>query len=175
VLLKKMSSKLKKNILTLFGIGNIIFAPGTYASLFTCFFFSILIIFKINLIIPLFFFLILIPYSVFIINSNLNLFRKIDAKEIVIDEFIGQSIPIFFGYYFLDKISNFNTDIDKLFLVKFMIISFLTFRFFDITKTYPINLIDKIKNGYGVIFDDVIAGIYSTIVTYLIFNYKILS
>ena len=169
-----MSNNLKKNILTLFGIGNIKFAPGTYASLFTCFFFCILIILKINLIIALFFLLILIPYSVFLINSNLNFFREIDAKEIVIDEFIGQSIPLFFGYFFIDKISNFNVNIDKLFLIKFLIITFLTFRFFDIIKPYPINLIDKIKNGYGVVLDDVFAGIYSSIVVYLIFNYKIL-
>ena len=169
-----MSKNIKKNILTLFGIGNIKFAPGTYASLFTCFFFSILIIFKINLIIPLFFFLILIPYSVFLINSNLKLFREIDAKEIVIDEFIGQSIPIFFGYFFIDKISNFNFNNDKLFLIKFMIIAFLTFRLFDITKFYPINLIDTVKNGYGIVFDDVLAGIYATIITYLVFKDKIL-
>jgi len=55
-----------------------------------------------------------------------------------------------------------------------MIIAFLTFRFFDIAKFYPINLIDKIKNGYGVVFDDILAGIYTTIIIYLVFSDKIL-
>ena len=170
-----MHNNIKKKILTLFGIGNIKFAPGSFSSLFTCLFYSLLIIFKINMILPLLLFLILIPYSIFLINSNSDLFYDIDAKEIVIDEFIGQSIPIFFCYFFIDKISNFNFNTDKLLLIKFMIIAFLSFRFFDITKIYPINLIDKIKNGYGVILDDILAGVYSTIVTYLVFNYKILS
>ena len=169
-----MSNNLKKKFLTLFGIGYIPFLPGTYASLFACFFFSILIIFKINLTILLFFFLILIPFSIFIINNNLNLFDEVDAKEIVIDELIGQSIPIFFCYYYISNIYNFNINTDKLFLAKFMIVSFLTFRFFDISKIYPINLIDKFKNGYGVIFDDVLAGIYSTIVVYNVLILKIL-
>jgi len=169
-----MSNNLKKKILTLFGIGYMPFLPGTYASLFACFFFSILIIFKINLMILLFFFLILIPFSIFLINNNLNLFDKIDAKEIVIDELIGQSIPIFFCYFCISNISNFDINTDKLFLTKFMIVSFLTFRFFDIAKIYPINLIDKFKNGYGVIFDDVIAGVYSTIVVYIVLILKIL-
>jgi phosphatidylglycerophosphatase A len=169
-----MSNNLKKKFLTLFGIGYIPFLPGTYASLFACFFFSILIIFKINLTIIFFFFLILIPFSIFIINNNLNLFDEVDAKEIVIDELIGQSIPIFFCYYYFSNISNFNINTDKLFLTKFMIVSFITFRFFDIAKIYPINLIDKFKNGYGVIFDDVLAGIYSTIVVYNVLILKIL-
>ena len=169
-----MSNNLKKKILTLFGIGYIRFAPGTYASLFACFFFSILIIFKINFMILLFFFLILIPFSIFLINSNLNLFDKIDAKEIVIDELIGQSIPIFFCYYYFSNISNFNINTDKLFLTKFMIVSFITFRFFDIAKVYPINLIDKFKNGYGIVFDDILAGIYSTIIIHIVLILKIL-
>jgi len=51
-----------------------------------------------------------------------------------------------------------------------IILSFILFRIFDILKPYPINLIDKnIKNGFGVIFDDVVAGVFATIVLYIIF------
>jgi phosphatidylglycerophosphatase A len=47
---------------------------------------------------------------------------------------------------------------------------FFLFRLFDIFKPYPINIIDKkIKNGFGVMLDDVLAGIYSVIVFFLIF------
>ena len=51
-----------------------------------------------------------------------------------------------------------------------VILSFFLFRFFDISKPFPINLVDNnIKNGFGVMFDDVIAGIFSTIILYLLF------
>ena len=49
-----------------------------------------------------------------------------------------------------------------------MIVSFLAFRFFDILKPFPINLIDKkMKNGFGVVLDDIVAGIYATIFLYI--------
>ena len=49
-------------------------------------------------------------------------------------------------------------------------LSFILFRFFDIVKPFPINIVDKkMKNGLGVMLDDIIAGIYSTIVIYIIY------
>ena len=51
-----------------------------------------------------------------------------------------------------------------------VLISFIGFRFFDILKPYPISYIDNnYKNGFGVVFDDIIAGIY-TIFTLMILN-----
>jgi len=50
-------------------------------------------------------------------------------------------------------------------------LAFFLFRFFDILKPFPINIIDKkMKNGLGVVLDDIIAGIYTSI-TILIFGY----
>ena len=50
-------------------------------------------------------------------------------------------------------------------------LAFFLFRFFDILKPFPINIIDKkMKNGLGVVLDDIIAGIYTSI-TILIFSY----
>ena len=44
---------------------------------------------------------------------------------------------------------------------------FLLFRLFDILKPFPINLIDKkLKNGFGVVLDDVLAGIFTAITYY---------
>ena len=88
---------------------------------------------------------------------------KIDAKEIVIDEFVGQSIPILTIYGLLQK-----NDIDNFLL--YTLLSFFLFRLFDILKPYPINKIDeKMKNGFGVILDDIVAGIYSVIILLTIF------
>jgi len=160
-----MNNSTKKIILNLFGIGKIKYAPGTFASLFTCLMYILLIIFKINFFIPLALFFILIPFSIFLINNNFHLFEKIDSSEIVIDEYIGQSIPIFFGYYYL-KLSDPNSTQSILIFV--VMTSFFLFRFFDILKIYPIKIIDNIQNGYGVIFDDIIAGIYSSLVLFFL-------
>ena len=49
-------------------------------------------------------------------------------------------------------------------------LSFILFRIFDIFKPYPINVIDKkVKNGLGVMLDDIVAGIYATIIVIIIF------
>ena len=71
---------------------------------------------------------------------------------------MGQSIPILTIYNLIDK-NNLNH------FILFSFISFILFRIFDILKPYPINKIDqKIKNGFGVILDDVVAGVYSAII-----------
>ena len=77
-----------------------------------------------------------------------------DPKEIVIDEFVGQSIPLIL-------IPNAN-DIMSLFLI------FILFRFFDILKIYPINLFDNMNGSKGVMFDDIMAGVYTTIIVIMI-------
>ena len=90
-------------------------------------------------------------------------FDEIDSKEIVIDEFIGQSIPLIFFYIIL-----FEALSSTQFFFIIMLVSFIGFRFFDILKPFPINYIDKnFKNGLGVVLDDIIAGIYTTIVLYI--------
>ncbi len=165
-----MNIKIIKNFLTLFGIGYIKTASGTFASFFTCFFYYFLILFNVNLCLPAILFVFTIPTSIIIINNNLILFSEIDAREIVIDEYIGQSIPIISAYYFFLFFHDFNMNDDKWFLIKFMFIAFFSFRVFDILKPFPINLIDKIKNGYGVVMDDILAGVYSTIFLYIVYK-----
>ena len=87
-----------------------------------------------------------------------------DAKEIVIDEFVGQNIPLFFLLFIPLNTNTYNKD-----FVTLIILSFFFFRFFDILKPYPINLIDKkMKNGFGVMLDDVIAGIFSALLIYAV-------
>merc|ERR1712127_689978 len=92
-------------------------------------------------------------------------FTDIDAKEIVIDEFIGQAIPILTIY----SILNFR---EIGYFIFYTLISFILFRFFDILKPYPIYIVDKnMKNGFGVVLDDVIAGIYSSIILLIIVSF----
>ena len=159
--------------LSLFGIGYISNFPGTIASLVTCIIFYFLWAFigiK-NILIPVILFLLIVFFvSIYLINK---VFGDRDSKEIVVDEFIGQSIPLLFWYKVDHSNDSFFSGFDLFVNYKFetwVILSFFLFRFFDILKPFPINLVDNnIKNGFGVMFDDVIAGIFSTIILYLLF------
>jgi phosphatidylglycerophosphatase A len=159
--------------LSLFGIGYISKFPGTIASLVTCIIFYFLWAFigiK-NILIPVILFLLIVFFvSIYLINK---VFGDRDSKEIVVDEFIGQSIPLLFWYKVDHSNDGFFSGFDLFVNYKFetwVILSFFLFRFFDILKPFPINLVDNnIKNGFGVMFDDVIAGIFSTIILYLLF------
>ena len=147
----------------MFGIGNSAFAPGTVASFITCLIYIILFYCKVNIFFLLIINLVILIFSIYLIDSLKSFFSNIDAKEIVIDEFIGQSIPILSFYSFLEK-----ENINMFIIVAFA--SFVLFRIFDIFKPYPINLIDqKLKNGFGVMLDDIIAGIFSSILALIIF------
>jgi len=118
---------------------------------------------KVNIFFLLIINLVILIFSIYLIDSLKSFFSNIDAKEIVIDEFIGQSIPILSFYSFLEK-----ENINMFIIVAFA--SFVLFRIFDIFKPYPINLIDqKLKNGFGVMLDDMIAGIFSSILALIIF------
>ena len=114
-------------------------------------------------------------YSIILIDKLSHYFKKKDPKEIVIDEFFGQSIPLFF-YFLIAKFQwitkRGQVDYDS-FLENpelWILLSFILFRIFDIFKPYPINIIDKkVKNGLGVMLDDIIAGIYATIIVIILF------
>ena len=145
-------------LITMFGIGRISKIPGTIASFVTCLFYFLCMIFNVKIIFLLITFFIILILSTIFINKYSSNFTEIDAKEIVIDEFLGQSIPILFMYYPIQKG---DPEIAWIYLITV----FILFRFFDILKPFPINLIDKkMKNGLGVVLDDLLAGIYVIIV-----------
>ncbi len=158
-----MNKKIGKMIVTMFGVGRIKYFPGTFASLITAMMYYIFYTIKINYFLLIFINLFLFIYSVWMINNLEGEFEEIDSKEIVIDEFLGQSIPIIFFYiiFYEGFVST------KLFFI-IVFLSFIGFRFFDILKPYPINYVDKnMKNGFGVILDDLIAGFFTLIVLYI--------
>ncbi len=146
-------------------IGYSKYAPGTVASFVTCLMFIYFYNLQINIITLTLSVSLIFIYAVFAIDYYKNYFKKIDAKEIVIDEFVGQSIPLLTIYNFLQKNNTGN-------FILYTLLAFFLFRLFDILKPYPINKIDKIvKNGFGVMFDDVLAGIYSSIVILTFFSF----
>ena len=115
------------------------------------------------------FFLISLIIIFFISLYAVNIFIKDldnkDPKEVVIDEFIGQSIPISL-YEIAHEGSK---DINQ--VLTFYFIMFILFRIFDIAKPYPVSYYDKnFKNSFGVIMDDVAAGLYvvAVLVLYMV-------
>ena len=88
-----------------------------------------------------------------------------DPKEVVIDEFIGQSIPICL-YEIAHEAPKETSQV-----LTFYFIMFILFRIFDIVKPYPVSYYDKnFKNSFGVIMDDVCAGLYvvAVLVLYMV-------
>ena len=141
---------------TMLGLGKIPKIPGTFGSLATAivlyFFFHILNISSNFILIGL---IIIFIYSFLAVAAHIKDKENKDPKEVVIDEFIGQSIPIY-----LYEISH-GTEKSPNEAIIFYGICFVLFRFFDIVKPFPVNYFDKnFKDSFGVIMDDVCAGFY---------------
>ncbi len=155
---------------TCFGIGSFKYAPGTITSLVTTvFLFSLFHIIILSPNIILLILLLVFIYSFYAISYYIKDNNNKDPKEVVVDEFIGQSIPIY-----LYEVSH-GTIKDTQEAVLFYLYIFILFRYFDIKKPFPINFFDKkFKNSLGVILDDVLAGLYVvlTIIIFMIIKSK---
>jgi len=149
---------------TFFGIGTIRYAPGTITSLITTILlFSFFHILNLSNVIILTLLVIVFLYSFYAVTDYISENQNKDPKEVVIDEVIGQSIPIYLYEIAHGSVKSSN----EAFL--FYLYIFLLFRYFDIKKPFPISYFDKnFKNSFGVIIDDVIAGIY-VVLTLIIF------
>ena len=149
---------------TFFGVGTVRFAPGTITSLITTtFLFSLFHVINLSSIIILIALLSIFFLSFFAVAYYIKHESNKDPKEVVIDEVIGQSIPI----YLYEIGHGVTKDFYENILFYFYI--FILFRFFDIKKPFPVNYFDqKYKNSFGVIFDDVVAGFY-VVITLIIF------
>ena len=161
-----MINKIIFLFVTLFGLGKIKKIPGSFASLATTLFlFFIFHILKISPNIILIFVIVIFFISLYAVNYFIKNLDNKDPKEVVIDEFIGQSIPIC-----LYEIAHQQTkEITQVLIFYFTM--FILFRIFDIAKPYPVSYYDKnFKNSFGVIMDDVAAGLYvvAVLVLYMV-------
>ena len=147
-----MLNKFIVNLCTLFNLGFIKFMPGTFGSLISLpIGYIILKLFGFWIFILIITLLLAISY--YAIKKYLIAKKSKDPKEIIIDEFIGQFIALIF---IPDTILG-------------LLASFLLFRFFDITKLYPVNKAEKIPGAIGVLADDVVAGLMAACII-VIFN-----
>lgn len=142
--------QISRFLATLFFIGYIPFAPGTFGSLFAAVFIWIL---KPDIFLHII--IVVIGFFIGIICSEhaAKYFNKEDCSYIVIDEFIGYLVSVLFIPL------TFN----------YLIGAFFLFRFFDILKPIPIRYIEKIfKGGLGIMMDDIAAGMVTNIILQIV-------
>ena len=157
----------KINILisTFFGNGYISKIPGTFTSFITLIILYILFeVFQFkNLNYILILYSITFFYSFYAVMDSETEFENKDPRQIVIDEVLGQSMPLILIVYLSSKnLINIPVEI-------YYFLSFILFRFFDIVKPFPVSYFDKQhKNFFGIIMDDIMAGLYTMIIIYLI-------
>ena len=138
------------------GIGLIPFAPGTFGSIFAWIAFILISHFVDMLILTI----VIIILSIWICEKvSKDLFEK-DHKSIVIDELAGMWVALLPVIYFASSQNE---------RITYAILALVFFRFFDILKPFPISYFDqKYKNGFGIVFDDIIAGILATVPSLII-------
>lgn len=130
-----------------FGSGLAPKAPGTFGTLLGLFLFIPVILWSQTAAVSLFVFSLV--FGNYICGKSAKIIGEHDHGGIVWDEFAG----IWLVMLFLPEQS-----------ILFWVYAFVAFRIFDIWKPYPISLADrKLQGGFGIMFDDVLAGVYAII------------
>ena len=141
-----LRKKITEVIASCFYIGYIPGAPGTYGSLFALLLISQFSFLTKNISV-IFFIVIGLIFSTLMEKQT----GKKDDQRIVIDEFVGMLIT----FYFVEP------------NLSYLIIGFILFRLYDIYKPYPIKKTQKLPSGWGILLDDVLAGVYARIVLHI--------
>lgn len=196
-MVKIKSKQIAEAIATVFFVGKIPYAPGSFGSIIA---FPVIIFgayltelsqVNIQFIEPIYdyvevanklvtiflaeiiIFLIIFLLGIISTAAYLKDTEKTDPKEVVIDELAGQILTILLSsfsllfHYSAESLNNLSADIKYIILL--VIMPFLLFRFFDICKPWPINWCDRnIKGAFGVMFDDIVAAIFATTSQYAI-------
>ena len=157
---------------TMFFLGKIKFIPGTFGSLATTIIFYLLFhVLNVSSNLILIGLIIIFIYSFYAVSKHIENNENKDPGEIIIDEFLGQSIPI----YLYEISHGTNKEADE--SIIYYAIFFILFRYFDIMKPFPVSFFDKnFKNSFGVIMDDICAGFYVvlTVVCFMIIKNYVL-
>ncbi len=147
-----MNEKLITFLATGFGSGLAPFAPGTMGTLVG------VVICLLCLPLPwpmrLLIVIALSALSICVAGRAEKIYQKKDDQRIVIDEIIGFQI----------------TMLPVSITILHLCVGFVLFRIFDILKPFPINNLQRLPGGWGVVIDDVAAGIYAGIILFAL-NY----
>jgi len=148
--INRSSSVIATAIATLGPVGKLPIAPGTWGSAVTV----LIWWFLMTEITPVIFAAIIVFLTIIAIpiSGSAEKILGRDAGSIVIDEVVGQLITLSVCQGSM----------------LFGILAFFLFRLFDVWKPYPINISQKLKGGWGIVIDDVLAGSYAAVVILII-------
>ncbi len=155
------ADRISKAFLTCCGAGLSPIAPGTVGSLVTLPILFLLAYLQAPIVVVIISTILLTGIAILLVQ-RIQLKEKIhDPSWIVIDELLGMITTWLF--YPSQELLN-------------LFIIFVLFRFFDILKPWPISYIDKnMRSGFGVILDDIAAGIMAGIWYYLIVKFQLIA
>ena len=148
---------MRRLLLTCFGLGRLPAAPGTWGSLPPVVIFGLMAYLGASPIaISIVMAALVLAGSVVCVKCSPDLIAstgKKDPQEIVADEFAGQAVTFLFI-----------SQLDFWEILSPTVIGFLLFRIFDIAKPWPIRKLEKLPNGWGILADDLLAGVYAGVV-----------
>lgn len=150
--------KFYKIVASLFGIGYVQKGGGSIAALFYCIIWLLLPAGYSNTIRQVIITFFIIVVGIWSSNNVDALWGK-DSSKVVIDEVAGMAVSLIYVPQHL----------------KYVVIGFVLFRFFDIVKPLGIKKLEKLPKGWGVMADDLLAGIYSLVIIQLLLQFKLLT
>lgn len=143
-----------KLITSFFYLGHSPFMPGTIGSLG-----GLIVYFLVrnNEILYGFTILFLFMLGVLFAGEAERIYNRKDAKMIVIDEVAGMLLALFCVPFSIFSV----------------VLGFFLFRIFDILKPFPAKRIEKLSGSMGVMFDDIIAALYTNLILQIIFRFAV--
>jgi len=156
---------MKRLLTSCFGLGWLPLCPGTFGSLPPVFIFALMFQFGLSVLSSAIVMaaMVLAGSVVCVIFSPAVIAAtgRIDPPEVVADEFAGQALTLLFVLLLITD--TFSTK--QIWLVAGL--GFLLFRLFDIIKPWPINVIQKLPQGWGILADDLLAAIYAAVALFI--------
>lgn len=153
---------IKRLLTSCFGLGRLPVAPGTWGSLPPAIIFTLMCYFSVpGLLISVVMAALVLLGSVVCVKFApivIDATGKADPGEVVADELAGQALT-FLALLFLANVPLAGNQIWVT-----AILGFILFRLFDITKPWPIRKLEKLSSGWGILADDLLAGVYAGIV-----------
>lgn len=143
---------------SVFGLGYMPFSKGTWGTAFA-FLIWFLFLKNINILAFLIFVFVFIIFSIIVSDLASKEYKVKDCQHIVIDEVAGYFVAVIGFVNYLE------------YLTYWGVAAFILFRFFDIFKPYPIKYFERISGGLGVVADDLMAGVYSSLILNISFYF----
>ena len=159
---------MKRLLASCFGLGRLPLAPGTWGSLPPAIVFVLICYLGVSAVsISIIMAVLAMAGSVVCVMcapSVIETTGKIDPHQVVADEFAGQAVT------FISAVTLITPDAAAGTILAVTLAGFLLFRLFDIVKPWPIRLLEKLPAGWGILADDIMAGVYAGVLLQVCFR-----